>query len=289
MRSASALIIGSEDARVLDAEQCRAHGLLLTERCDPEEALALIDTICPDVVVSDIVFPGSSTYGPSFICTLRQRLDPFTSIIIVSRYAREEDREGARRAGADAYLIKPARPQDLLKKIRSALTLRRRGRRLPWNWRTGQLAALNTDLGRRHRLITAGDSSERRREAEAPGGRRKAHILLVEDDASLREMMVLLLETAGFAVVPMTDGGEALEYLKDGGPVSVVVLDLMMPRVDGWTFRRAQLADPAIADIPVIVVSAIAGTSTSELHAAATFEKPVDVAEVIGAVRRFAG
>jgi two-component system response regulator MprA len=102
-------------------------------------------------------------------------------------------------------------------------------------------------------------------------------------------MMVILLESEGFSVIPVADGADALAYLKDGGRARVVLLDLMMPRMDGWTFRRQQRADPAIADIPIIVVSACLGASASSLDAAATFQKPVDVSQVVGAVRQIAG
>jgi len=290
MPSRSILLVSGHDARHVYAQYCRGQGLVVTDATRPEQALALIDGFAPGVVVTDIVFPDSAIDGKAFIRTLRQRIDPLTSIIVVSGYAREEDREGARRSGADAYLIQPTTPQDLVETILNALTLRRRGRRLPWNWRTGQLAALNTDMGRRHSFITPdAASSVAAADASPPLRRRRAHVLLVEDDAAVRDMMALLLESAGFVVSPMVDGGDALAYLKDGGRANVVVLDLMMPRVDGWTFRRAQLADPTIADIPVIVMSACAGASASELHAAATFQKPVDVTEVIGAVRQLAG
>jgi two-component system, chemotaxis family, chemotaxis protein CheY len=113
-------------------------------------------------------------------------------------------------------------------------------------------------------------------------------VLLVEDEPAIREMMVVLLGLAGLTVVPVEDGADALTYLKEGGRAKVVLLDLMMPRMDGWTFRRAQRADPSIAAIPVIVVSACPSASTEELHAAATFQKPVDVGQVVDAVRHLA-
>ncbi len=286
----SVLLVTAHDARQMHAQFCRGQGLVVTDATGPEQAMRLLDGVAPGVVVTDVVFPESAIDGKAFIRALRQRIDPLTSIVVMSGYAREEDREGARRSGADAYLIQPTTPQDLAETVVNALTLRRRGRRLPWNWRTGQLAALNTDQGRRQSfIIPDARNGAPADEPAAPLRRRRAHVLLVEDDTAVRDMMAVLLEAAGFVVSPMVDGGDALSYLKDGGRADVVVLDLMMPRVDGWTFRRAQLADPTIADIPVIVMSACAGASASELHAAATFQKPVDVTEVIGAVRQLAG
>ncbi|HEY2906395.1 MAG TPA: response regulator [Vicinamibacterales bacterium] len=119
---------------------------------------------------------------------------------------------------------------------------------------------------------------------EGPG----TDVLLVEDDAAIREMMVVLLGFEGLTVVPVEDGADALSYLKEGGRAKVVLLDLMMPRMDGWSFRREQRADPAIAGIPVIVVSACPEALTRELNAVATFQKPVDVGQVIDVVRHLA-
>ncbi len=115
-----------------------------------------------------------------------------------------------------------------------------------------------------------------------------ADVLLVEDDPAIREMMVILLGFEGLTVVPVEDGADALTYLKEGGRAKVVLLDLMMPRMDGWSFRREQRADPSIAQIPVIIVSACPAAFTEELNAVATFQKPVDVGQVIDIVRQLA-
>ena len=113
-------------------------------------------------------------------------------------------------------------------------------------------------------------------------------VLLVEDDPAIREMMVVLLGFEGLTVVPVEDGADALTYLKEGGRAKVVLLDLMMPRMDGWSFRREQRADPSIAQIPVIIVSACPPALTEGLNAVATFQKPVDVGQVIDIVRQIA-
>jgi len=67
---------------------------------------------------------------------------------------------------------------------------------------------------------------------------------------------VVLLEHEGYDVVSAPDGRAALDILRQGVVPSGIVLDLMMPVMSGWEFRRHQLADPALAGIPVIVLSA---------------------------------
>src|SRR5438128_12386934 len=114
-------------------------------------------------------------------------------------------------------------------------------------------------------------------------------VLLVEDDPAIREMMVLLLDLEGFTVVPVSNGADALHYLRNGGAARIILLDLMTPTMDGWTFRREQRKDPCIRDIPVIVLSAQDTDTAADLDAAATFQKPVDVGKVVSAVRVVCG
>ena len=101
-------------------------------------------------------------------------------------------------------------------------------------------------------------------------------VLIVEDDEDLREMMATLLQLEGFDTVAVPNGAAALDELT-AGMVDAIVLDLMMPIMDGWEFRRRQLAWTAAAEIPVIVVSAL----TAQRHGAvlsctAQLPKPVD-------------
>src|SRR5438552_12038391 len=84
------------------------------------------------------------------------------------------------------------------------------------------------------------------------GGRR---ILLAEDDDDISESVRGVLEDAGYAVETCRNGQEALKRLRED-PADLVVLDLMMPVLDGWEFRAAQRADRSIAEIPVVVISA---------------------------------
>jgi len=81
-------------------------------------------------------------------------------------------------------------------------------------------------------------------------------ILVVEDDAALREMMAQQLHLAGFAPATAPNGYEALALLRMGFPAKLILLDLRMPIMDGWAFRAEQRRDPDLADIPVIVMSA---------------------------------
>lgn len=131
----SVLIVAEHDEREMYAEYLRASSLIVCEASNPEQAGRCLERITPDVVITDLTFGGSRDAGDALIRDLRFRLDDATSIIVVCGYAREEDRERARIAGADIFLLTPALPPDVLYEVRRALILRRSGRRLQWNWR----------------------------------------------------------------------------------------------------------------------------------------------------------
>jgi CheY-like chemotaxis protein len=111
-------------------------------------------------------------------------------------------------------------------------------------------------------------------------------VLVVDDDPDLVRLMSKFLRLEGFAPVPAANGSEALSYLRAGGRASVILLDLRMPVMDGFAFREAQRGDPALAEIPVVVLSGIEGAHAEALDAAAAFQKPVSFAEVVTVVRR---
>src|SRR5579871_841057 len=81
-------------------------------------------------------------------------------------------------------------------------------------------------------------------------------ILLIEDDQDIRASTAELLVDEGFSVVEAADGSAALAQLRRGLAPSLILLDLMMPGMTGWGFRREQLADPILRDIPVLVITA---------------------------------
>ena len=111
-------------------------------------------------------------------------------------------------------------------------------------------------------------------------------VLVVDDDPNLVRLMSKFLKLEGFAPIPAANGLEALDYLRGGGDASVILLDLRMPVMDGWTFRREQRADAAMANIPIVILSGVEADRVQELEAAAAFNKPVSFPEVVGVVRR---
>lgn len=113
-------------------------------------------------------------------------------------------------------------------------------------------------------------------------------VLIVEDDADLREMMAQLLSLEGYRADAVANGSDALEYLADGADTpDVILLDLMMPVMDGWEFRRRQLENPRIAGVPVVVLSAVDPSRMPELGGAAFLKKPLDFDRLLELVRRF--
>ena len=125
------------------------------------------------------------------------------------------------------------------------------------------------------------------------GSRTDAHrhgLLLVEDDADTREATMLLLEHHGYDGVAVCNGREALDLLRQGLRPCVILLDLAMPVMNGFEFRRAQMNDAELAAVPVFVVSSDAYAKEAEARRAGMetfFQKPLDIDEpFIAAIRR---
>ena len=114
-----------------------------------------------------------------------------------------------------------------------------------------------------------------------------ATVLIVEDDNDTREMLGRFLELEGYTVETAENGKRALERLGSGVGACVILLDLMMPVMDGWQFRQEQIRDASLADIPVIVVSAAGRERLEKIHANAYLSKPVDLDELLGCVTQF--
>jgi CheY-like chemotaxis protein len=110
---------------------------------------------------------------------------------------------------------------------------------------------------------------------------------VVEDDVPSRAGVCLLLARQGYATSEAGNGHEALDRLRQGPPPGLILLDLLMPVMDGYEFRRRQLEDVALAWVPVVVVSGIAGGAESaSLGDVARLLKPVSTSELLAAVER---
>jgi CheY-like chemotaxis protein len=116
-----------------------------------------------------------------------------------------------------------------------------------------------------------------------------AGILIVDDDSDVRSALSEMLEEEGFAVEGVPNGREALARLRAGTVhPAVILLDLMMPGMDGWDFRSEQMRDPKLARVPVVVVSA-SGFSRESIRSqfgpAAYVEKPIERTALLDVIR----
>ena len=108
-------------------------------------------------------------------------------------------------------------------------------------------------------------------------------ILVIEDDAIIRETIGTLLEMEGYEVREASNGQEALHGLRQHSAAPcLILLDVMMPVMDGIAFRQRQLQDPAIAAVPVVVMSGRADLAeVQELQSLPILHKPFDVDRVL--------
>ncbi|HEX4923683.1 MAG TPA: response regulator [Bdellovibrionales bacterium] len=114
---------------------------------------------------------------------------------------------------------------------------------------------------------------------------RPQNVLIVEDDKAVQEMMQDVLELQGFRVFIASDGAEGIERLREIAPEPcVILLDLMMPKANGWQFLEAQRSDPKLAEYPVVICSAYPESAKS-LKPKAYVPKPIQFNDLLSAVK----
>ncbi len=117
-------------------------------------------------------------------------------------------------------------------------------------------------------------------------------ILVVEDNEIARLGLIVVLNRPGYAVASAQDGAAVLELLRGAQVPDLVLLGMMIPVVDGWSFLDQRRRDPALARVPVIITTALGVASTewaTSLGAAAWVRKPIEVDELLTEVRRLCG
>src|SRR5579859_6212625 len=113
----------------------------------------------------------------------------------------------------------------------------------------------------------------------------KHTVLIVEDETEQREMLRDLLELEGFDVVVASDGGEALSRLPQIDHLCMVLLDLLMPGMNGWDFFDAMRASPAHAATPIVVTTSVPRGAPAGANA--VISKPLDVDRVLSTVQKY--
>jgi two-component system NtrC family sensor kinase len=114
-------------------------------------------------------------------------------------------------------------------------------------------------------------------------------ILVVEDDRGIRDALRTILAGEGYAVSCCDDGRQAFDVLVNTTPApEVIILDLMLPGMDGWEFRLRQRADPRVAKIPLLVISADGSAKAAAIDADAFLCKPFDLSLLMSEVNRLA-
>lgn len=114
-------------------------------------------------------------------------------------------------------------------------------------------------------------------------------ILIVEDDTSIRELLIELLESEGYSVSSAVNGLEGLKQLQNQNYPNLILIDLMMPVMDGYSFRAEQLKNQTWAEIPTVVMSAEANAKEKlkNYNITAFLSKPVELDTILQTVERY--
>jgi CheY-like chemotaxis protein len=122
-----------------------------------------------------------------------------------------------------------------------------------------------------------------------PPRERCAGVLVVDDDDGIRCALAQALEEEGYQVATAINGADALEHLRAGARPCIILLDIMMPVLDGRAFLELKLADPAIAEVPVVVITADgrALRDPMMLNARAVLAKPISLDVLLETVGQY--
>ncbi len=109
-------------------------------------------------------------------------------------------------------------------------------------------------------------------------------IMIVEDDPEVSESLSLALTSEGYDVLRFAGAQEALDHLERAASPDLILLDLLMPNMNGWEFRMRQRGQPAWAEVPVVVMSADTSAQAAAIHADAFLAKPIETSTLLSTV-----
>jgi CheY-like chemotaxis protein len=246
------LVDDDEDTYNLYSDFLASSGFSVVGANDGVEAVATAGQIAPDLIIMDLGLPLMD--GCEAARVLRHgEATRGIPILAMSGYVQKHYVDLARQAGCDGFLAKPCPLERLLGEARRLL----------------EQAAIG---------------------ATPHGNHANERILIVEDDDDIRRSLADVLEHRGYPVALAHNGLEALEYLRSAPqPPRLILLDLMMPVMDGWQFCAAQREDPTLATIPVVVLSAVTNLrqNAASLHVADYLPKPIELPQLLKSVERF--
>jgi DNA-binding response OmpR family regulator len=254
----------NQDAAFLLGELLSACGHQVKLAHTGDEAISVADSYAPEVVFLDIGLPDLD--GRDVAVRMRERATNEPVIAALTGWTADRTRSdaggGAERA-VDFHIVKPASFEALQ-------------------------AVLAFASGREADDRTSTDAAPEGEESTASHPNTARRVLVVDDDDDIRAGLAEFLEDHGFEVVTARDGRDALDKLT-GADVCpcVIILDLMMPNMNGKQFREEQLCHPRLADIPVVLISAhadVAGTRR-DVPGAAFLPKPLDMTALLQMVR----
>jgi CheY-like chemotaxis protein len=118
---------------------------------------------------------------------------------------------------------------------------------------------------------------------------RPHRVLVIDDDRMVRHVITRHLTSVGYDVVSAGNGAEGLRALQHDREIGLVLLDLMMPQMDGWSFRRAQMLEERLRQVPTVVMTGapLAQVVHTELQAADYLLKPIGRDHLLSVVRSY--
>lgn len=244
---AKILIIEDEEALLaMLSDKLKKEGYDVATAEDGEEGLQKIKEENPDLILLDIIMPKM---GGMEVLEAVHRDDKMSKIpiIIISNSGQPVEIERAKALGIKDYLIKAEfEPQEVVSKVRKVL-----GETLPEGENIPEEKApedIDT-VAEERELPTAGKV-----EKGSDAGKEVYHVLVVEDDQFLRELIIKKLEEEGLGTIQAIDGEEGLRLVAENKP-DIVLLDLILPGIDGFEVLKQIKGTPDISDIPVVILS----------------------------------
>ncbi|MBU1577048.1 MAG: response regulator [Candidatus Edwardsbacteria bacterium] len=229
------ILVVDDDANIINFFQAvlEEQGYTVATAGNGIEAIKKVKEFHPEVILLDVIMPEMDGYE----VTEELKGDPATSsisIILVTGMDTLDDKVRGLEAGADDFITKPFNFDELVARVRSLVKLKRL---------QDQLANLQKEFTQDILLKQKQKLSQN-------------IILVVEDDERISKVMSNVLGTGGYITHIVKDGLEAMEFLKDNVP-DIILLDLMLPGLDGMEVLKRIREKPLTKEVPVIVITAV--------------------------------